>query len=118
MQGSFRQFLSVDPGRDRGRSSGSNVSVLAMVDEWPEVSAADCVIAPARVKSRIRRERNGAADAEFLRRVVSADVLPTLTASPSDHWFLPGDRRWLTVPEVMRAHGVSENGSLWNAVVD
>ena len=115
--GSFRDFLSSDPSSDRGRCSTPNVAVLNMVDSWPPTFAGDCAIAPERVRSRVRRERGGVADVDFLRGAVAVDVLPTLTASPSDHWFLPKGRRWFTVPEVMRAHGVLVGGCLWNAML-
>ena len=58
-----------------------------------------------RAAGRILNERDGRADAAFLRGVLKAEYLPTAVGNASDHYVLltpGGEPRFLTVEEVAR----------------
>ena len=78
--------------------------VAQLVREWG-LEGLDGYIVPERAKARVRRERGGVPDPEFLRGLVHRTVLPTQTGSRSDHYFSLRHMRYLTVGETLLAAG-------------
>jgi hypothetical protein len=110
---SFHRWLTERPEEERLRSIAGNHRILqgiALWDlSWMEGAGVVCY---ERAASRVQHERphsGGAPGADFLKGVVSMEVLPTATANGGHHYVLvsaTAEPRFLTVEEVSRAFGV------------
>jgi len=78
--------------------------VARLVRRWG-LEGVDGYIVPERAKARVKRERDGRPDPEFLRGLVHTKVLPTQTGSRSDHYYSLRLMRYLTVGETLLAAG-------------
>ena len=107
-------WLSPEPSQDRLRDINNSNRTTSGLQEWPlQWLTMPGVVCYERAHGRIRNERGGEIDEDFVKRLVWTGSLPTALASPSDHYVLvqPGKGpRYLSVEEVMRAFGLPAGG--------
>ena len=115
--GTFHQWLAGRPEEERMRNMAAGGRISEGVSQWPlEWLTEPGVICYERAAGRIRDERGGVPDADFMRGVIKMKELPTAVASPSGHYVLvlPGgaNPRYLTVEEVARGFQVPTGSPL------
>ena len=113
---SFLDWLADQPKKERLRDITKSKRTFDGIKKWPLTwlrgRGAVCY---ERAHGRIRRERGGKPDAEFLKGVVKTHVLPTAVASESDHYVIVDPERpprFMTVEEVARGFGIPAESPL------
>jgi len=106
----FQTWLSERPETERLRDVSLNPAMLQAMAGWPmDWMDRVGVVCFERASSRVKLERGGAPDADFVRALVHVRRLPTALASASDHYLVvsPGRKiRWATVEETARSFGI------------
>lgn len=115
--GTFHKWLSAHPEKDRMRTmnpEGRTAEGLRAWElGWLTGQGAVCFEVAT---GRANAERGGVVDEQFARSLVRREILPTATASASDHFILVGPgggARYFTVQEVARAFGLSPESPLY-----
>ena len=114
--GTFHRWLSADPSADRSRDITRSRRIIRGLAQWPLgwMTTAG-VLVYERAEGRIRDERNGRVDREFVKGLVKFDTLPTALANASDHYVVVSpneDPRFMTVNEVARAFEIPTSSAL------
>ena len=117
---SFAQWLSRDWKSDYHHSIAGCNRILGGLERWyPRWLLGPGVICYERAAARVwdeRESRGAPVGPFFLKGIVHQWELPTLTASPGNHYVVveQGEEpRFMTVQEVARAFMVPEGGPLW-----
>ena len=111
-------ILSSHPEKDRLKDIRKSQRIMAGVTKWPlGWLRGPGVVCYERAAGRIKNERHGRPDAEFMKGVVKQEALPTAVASASDHYVVLQPQhqpRFMSVNEVARAFAVPEGGLMSN----
>ena len=112
----LRSWISKKPHKERLRDISKSQRIVQGIGRWPlGWLRKPGVVCYERAAGRIRSERGGKPDAEFVKGLVHTEKLPTAVAKSGDHYVLvtPGkDLRFLTVEEVARGFGVPTGSPL------
>ena len=118
----WQHWLAADPAAERLRDLRLSQRPYNGVQAWPlGWMRGPGVVCYERADGRVRNERGGVLTADFVRRLVWQEELPTAVASSSDHYIVvrpDGPPRFMTVEEVCRAFGLPRCGPTWEALLD
>lgn len=102
------------------RGSPADAGPLAYARKWGlHRVGAHGVVCFGRAGDKVRPAlpaEGGFPPVDVLRKVVHESVLPTAIAAPSDHWWLTGQQRYMSVLEVCRACGLHDDSPLTAAL--